>query len=104
MARAKQRAPLQRETSKRMENWRDSNALPKAQANGHSKEGVDRGGGGEGGRGAAVQMPQDSPGVVQLLICVGGIYASLYAPDAPDNRLHAGKPNGDGLTADVPSL
>lgn len=84
MARTKQRAPLQKTpSSDLMERLTD---LPESKSqvqNGHSTPSKTSANGSANGSATpkpeASEPEENSPGLLQLAICIGGIYASLYA-------------------------
>lgn len=75
MARQKQAAPLQRATSSELMHMPpdDSQSLDKKM---NGKSSVTNGS--ASGKHAAQENAPDTPGLMQLAICVLGIYASLY--------------------------
>jgi hypothetical protein len=72
MARTKQRTPLKREASDFMEEVHDGNGQLKTKR-------VDR----DDVKSALAPVSGDQAGLAELVICVGGIYASLYEPFRP---------------------
>lgn len=75
MARTKQASPLKREPSHSNGLILENDDAGKTQSNGSAqlKEPIDK---------AAESAPAEQAGITQLIICVGGIYASLYESPA----------------------
>ena len=80
MARQKQSTPLQRTTSSELADLlrEENGSLAKEQNGGAKVSKVPANGAAAGGPGG--HEAPESPGLLQLAICVLGIYASLYAP------------------------
>lgn len=84
MARTKQRVPLQKSPSSEV--MEQLSELPDRKShsqlsNGHIVDAKPHANGHANGKAPAkpdVSQAENSPGLVQLAICVGGIYASLY--------------------------
>lgn len=79
MARTKQRAPLQKTPSSDvMERLSDLPGADSALQNGHSTSSKTSANGSANPKPEAPETEEHSPGLIQLAVCVGGIYASLY--------------------------
>ena len=79
MARTKQRAPLQKTPSSDvMERLSDLPDTKSELQNGHSAPSNGSANGSANPKPEASEIEEHSPGLLQLAICVGGIYASLY--------------------------
>lgn len=78
MGRQKQTAPLQRTPSSKLVDMQvDSPQAPKNKVNGSAKTSSNISTNTPATAAAAVEAVVESPGVMQLFICVAGIYAAL---------------------------
>lgn len=78
MGRQKQTTPLQRSPSSQLVNMTLDDAQgPEKHANGSAKGHLDAQGAASSKPAATLDPGADSPGLMQLLICVLGIYAAL---------------------------
>jgi UDP-galactose transporter B1 len=102
MARTK-RQPVQRESSseyfnKKTATWEETRENGKAASNGHAANGASKANGKLADAMLDVEK-KDSAGLLQLVIAVVGIYASLYV-DVPS--LHGGGPGREGGVLTLP--